>query len=158
MAFAGSNESGLAACMLVGSVRFLLMLAVCFFVVYALRHLQDAQMFAWLTNSSVYSCMKYRRLLGLAQRLQGEAVAPAVLTAATLSCNFEGSLPSDCFSAEAVVTGTSLHLWRHAEDMAMLGMIGTYTGYLRRSRLLEGICSTRTQDFIFDNWACHPEH
>ena len=47
-----ANEFGLAACMLVGSVRFLLMLAVCFFVVYALRHLQGAQMFAWLTNSS----------------------------------------------------------------------------------------------------------
>ncbi|CAE6936705.1 unnamed protein product [Symbiodinium natans] len=54
---------------------FLLMLLACFLAVAFIRHL----------------------LHRLAQRLQGEAVASAVLT--------------------AIVTGTAMHLWRHAEEM-----------------------------------------
>lgn len=113
---------------------FLLMLLACFSAVSLLRHV----------------------LHGLAQQLQGEAVASAALT--------------------AIVTGTSLQLWRHAEEMVQTrsllettrgewkhGIVCLETSILGSALQLSleealGLAAALAQlapVFLFENWGIH---
>eukprot|EP00439_Symbiodinium_sp_Y106_P023861 s5926_g2.t3 len=116
------------------SYLFLLMLLACFSAVSLLRHV----------------------LHGLAQQLQGEAVASAALT--------------------AIVTGTSLQLWRHAEEMVQMrnllettrgewkhGIVCLETSILGSALQLSleevlGLAAALAQlapVFLFENWGIH---